>query len=153
MKTLELFAAAGKAHFQFEAIVALEILALEILAGAIERNESRHFDGQALLDISRFEHCATHSDGAVFRRNGEPDRRQRTGSAIGANAAVDADAHLAPRRSLDFPVYEIVLAVNSAGAAAQQSRRGEPSCYSCLLSSHSISSAVSTAQCTACDII
>ena len=117
MKTLELFAAGGKAHFQFEAIVALEILALEILAGAIERDKSRRFDRQALFEIGRFEHRATHGDGAVFGRNGEPYRRQRTGSAIRANAAVDADAHLAPRRSFDFPVYGIVLAINSAGAA------------------------------------
>jgi hypothetical protein len=51
MKTLELFAAGGKAHFQFEAIVALEILALEILAGAIERDKSRRFDRQALLRL------------------------------------------------------------------------------------------------------
>jgi hypothetical protein len=131
MKTLDLFAAGGKAHFQFEAIVVLEVL-----AGAIERNESRHFDGQALLDISRFQHRATHRDGAVFGRNGEPYRRQRTSSAIGTNAAVDADAHLAPRRSLDFPVYRIVLAVTSANPA-QQSRRGEPRYYSCSLSRHS----------------
>jgi hypothetical protein len=125
VKTLQLFAAAGKAHFQFEAILVLEVL-LEVLAGAIERNESRHFGRQALLDISRFQHCATHGDGAVFGRNGEPYRRQRTRSAIGANTAVDADAHIAPWRSLDFPVYGIVLAVNSAGTA-QQNRRGRPS--------------------------
>jgi hypothetical protein len=48
MKMLQLFAAGGKAHFQFEAIVALEILALEILASAIEGDESRHVDRQAL---------------------------------------------------------------------------------------------------------
>jgi hypothetical protein len=131
MKTLELFAAGGKAHFQFEAIVALEIL-----AGAIERDKSRRFDRQALFEISRFQHRATHGDGAVFGCNDEPYRWQRTGSAIGANAGVDADTHLAPRRSLDFPIYGIVLAVNDAGAA-QQSRRGEPSSYSCSLSRYS----------------
>jgi hypothetical protein len=131
MKTLQLFAAGGKAHFQFEPIVALEIL-----ASAIERDESRYFDRQALLDISRFEHRATHGDGAVFGSNGEPYRRQRTRGAIGANATVDADAHLAPGRSLDFPIYGIVLAVNRA-CAAQQSRRGEPCRYFFSLSRHS----------------
>ena len=99
MKTLELFAAGGKAHFQFKAIVALEIL-----AGAIERDKSRRFDRQALFEIGRFEHRATHGDGAVFGRDGEPYRRQRTGSAIGVNAGVDADAHLAPSRRLDFAI-------------------------------------------------
>ena len=95
MKTLQLFAAGGKAHFQFEAIVALEIL-LDVLASAIERDERRRFDRQALFEISRFEHRATHGDGAVFGRNGEPYRRQRTGSAIRANAAVDGRAPRAP---------------------------------------------------------
>ena len=132
MKMLQLFASSGKAHFQFKAIVALEIL-----ASAIEGDESWHIDRQALLDIGRFEHRAAHGDGAMFRRDGEPDRRQRAGSAIGTNTAVDADAHLAPRRSLDFSFYGIVLAVSRAGAA-QQRRRGEPSSssYSCLLSRH-----------------
>jgi hypothetical protein len=105
------------------------------LASAIEGDESRHVDRQALLDIGRFERRAAHGDGAMFRRDGEPDRRQRPGSVIGTNTAVDADAHLAPRRSLDFPIYGIVLAVSSAGPA-QQSRRGKPSSYSCSLSRH-----------------
>jgi hypothetical protein len=131
MKTLHLFAAAGEAHFQFEAIIALEVL-----TGAIERDESRHFDRQALFDVSCFEHRTTHRDGAVFGRNGEPYRRQRTGGAIGTNAAIDADAHLAPRPSLDFAIYGVALAVAIANAA-QQSRRGEPCYYSCLLSRHS----------------
>ena len=122
MKMLPLFAASGKAHFQFKAIVALEIL-----AGAIEGDESRHVDRQALLDIGRFEHRAAHGDSAMSRRNGEPDRRQRPGRAIGTNTAVDADAHLAPWRSLDFPFYGIVLAVNGT-AAGQQSHGGKPSC-------------------------
>lgn len=130
MKTLQLFAARGKAHFQFKAIVALEIL-----AGAIKGDESRHVDRQALFDIGCFEHRAAHGDGAMFRRNGEPDRRQRPGSAIGTNTTVDADAHLARPRGLDFPIYGIVLAVSSAGAA-QQSRHGEPSSYYCSLSRH-----------------
>jgi hypothetical protein len=69
---LQLFAASGKAHFQFKSIVALEIL-----ASAIEGDESRHVDRQALLDIGRFERRAAHGDGAMFRRDGEPDRRQR----------------------------------------------------------------------------
>jgi hypothetical protein len=36
-----------------------------------------------LLDIGRFERRAAHGDGAMFRRDGEPDRRQRPGSVIG----------------------------------------------------------------------
>lgn len=99
MEMLDLLAASGEAHFQFEMIVGGRIR-----FRPIERDQGGKFSRQALFDVGRFERRAAHGDVAVFGRNGEPDRRQRTGGAIGSHAGVDADAHIAPERRLYFAI-------------------------------------------------
>ena len=120
METLDLLAAGGGAHFEFEMIVSGRIR-----FGPIERDQSGKFSCQALLDVSGFERCAAYGDAAVFGRNGEPDRWQRTGGAIGSHAGVDADAHVAPERRLDVAIDRIALRVTIARAGAQPKAQHE----------------------------
>ena len=97
---LNFLALAGKCNFQLELVGAGEIR-----RRAIKSHEGRHVDRQTLFDIGRFEHGALDADGAVRRRLGEPNSRQRTGGAIRPNAGVDADAHILagrrPERAID----------------------------------------------------
>jgi hypothetical protein len=53
----------------------------------------------------------------MFGRNGQADRGQRTGRAIGAHAGIDTDAHLAPGRHFDFAIKRRGLRVASAHRA------------------------------------
>ena len=57
---LQLFAARRESHFEFE-VIGADI----ILRGAIEGDESRHFDCQTLLDIGGFQRRAFDADSAV----------------------------------------------------------------------------------------
>ena len=78
MKALDLLAAGGEADFQFKPIV---------VRGTrfrpIEREQDGKLSRQALLDIGRFECRATHGNGAMFGGNGQADRGQRIGGAVG----------------------------------------------------------------------
>jgi hypothetical protein len=104
-KPLDLFTAGGEAHLQFKPIVVGGIR-----FRPIERDQGWKLSRQALLDIGRFECRATHGDSAMFGRNGEADRGQRAGRAIGAHAGIDTDAHLAPGRCFDFAIKRRGLA-------------------------------------------
>jgi hypothetical protein len=57
VKSLDLLAPGGKAHFEFEAITLLKSI------GTIERDASSKFGGQTLFDIGCFERRAVHGDG------------------------------------------------------------------------------------------
>jgi hypothetical protein len=72
VKPLDLFAVGGEIYLQFKPIVVGGIR-----FRPIERDQGGKFGRQALLDIGRFECRATHSDGAMFGRNGEADCGQR----------------------------------------------------------------------------
>jgi hypothetical protein len=104
---LNLLAAFGKTDLQIE-----RVGAAEILRGAIERNQGRHFGRQALLEISGFERDALDGDRAMGRRTGEPDRRQGAGGAVRTNAGENADAHVAARRRFQFAFARIYLREN-----------------------------------------
>jgi hypothetical protein len=101
---LELLAAAAKGDFQFELVSAAEIL-----RSAVKRDESRDLGCQALFEIGGFKRTALDGDRAVRGRAGESDRRQRAGCAIGPDAGVNGDPHVAARRCLDLVLDEIGL--------------------------------------------
>src|SRR4029077_8409550 len=84
---LNLLAASGETDFQIE-----RVAAVEILRGAIERDEGRHFGGQALLEIRRLENRAFDVDGPMRRCVDKADGRQRSGRAIRTNGGEDADS-------------------------------------------------------------
>ena len=121
MEALDLFAAGGEAHFQFEAIVVSGIR-----LGSIERDEGGKFSSQTLFDIGRFKSGAAHGDGAVLGRNGQPDCRQRTGGAIRPHTGIDADTHFASRCRLDFAIERRGLAVDGARAGTQHKAQCQP---------------------------
>ena len=117
VKPLDLFAAGGEAHFQLKPMVVGGIR-----FRPIERDQGGKFSGQALLDIGCFECRATHGNGAMFGRNGEADRWQGTGRAIGAHAGIDANAYLAPGRHFD-------VAIKRRGLRAGRAHRAQYSRY------------------------
>ena len=79
MKPLNLFAAGRETHLQLKTIVVGGLC-----LWPIERDQGGKLSRQTLLDIGRFECRAPHDNRAVFGRNGEADRGQRTGRAIRA---------------------------------------------------------------------
>jgi hypothetical protein len=100
---LKLLAAAGHADLKNELVGAVEIV-----HGAIDGDECRHFGGEALLVIGELERTAPDVDGAMRRRADEPDRRQRAGGTIRPDIALDADAHVPTRRRLDLAFDRIL---------------------------------------------
>ncbi len=121
MEALDLFAAGGKAYFQFEAIVVSGIR-----LGSVERDESGKLSRQTLFDIGRFEGGAAHRDSTVLGRNLQPYCRQRTGGAISPHTGIDADTDFASRRRFDFAIERRGLAVDSARAGAEQKPQHQP---------------------------
>src|ERR1700733_4673955 len=103
-EVLDFFAAAGKGDFELKIIGAIEVG-----RGVIKRDQGRHFNRQALLDIGRLERGAPDVDRAMRRRIQQTDRRQRARSAVRPYAGVDADPHIAPRRSADIALDQIRL--------------------------------------------
>jgi hypothetical protein len=117
VKPLDLLRAVGEAYLQFKPIVVGGIP-----FGSIERDQDWKFSRQALLDIGRAECRAAHGDSTMLGPNGQADRGQRTGCAVGAHAGIDTDTHLAPGRVLTSRSSDVVcapaaLTVHSATAA------------------------------------
>jgi hypothetical protein len=117
VKPLDLFTAGREAHFKFKAIVVRGIR-----FGPIERDQDWKFSRQALLDIGRFECRAAHGDSTMLGPNGQADRGQRTGCAVGAHAGIDTETHLAPGRRFDFAIKRRGLRVASARRAQHSTR-------------------------------
>ena len=124
LEVLDFLAPAGESNFKIELISAGKIL-----RGAVERDESRHIDGQALFDIGRFQHGALDADDAMCRRGRKPDRGQRAGRAIRPNTGVDADAHILARRRLNRPFDNIRLRASKHDGCEKNKSRAEPVSY------------------------
>ena len=106
VETLKLFATVGRSNFQFEWIDTVEIL-----DGAIKRDQCRHLDREALLQVGCLEQRALDPNGAVLRRNGESDRGQRTETAIGANAGVNPNTRFASCRNFNVALDRVGLRI------------------------------------------
>jgi hypothetical protein len=104
VKMLNLLAAFREINFQFEAI-----RTVEIPIGVIERDKCRRLHRQTLLQIGRLQRRALDRDGAMLGSNHQPDRRQWTRTAIGANARVNRNAHVASGRRFDLTLDRIVV--------------------------------------------